>query len=153
MFELTVGEHNGKTVSMVEKAAGIDVLEENTEAILNDTWETLQLQAIVVYYEIDRIITDNPEAVSEQEMREIRGLKDIRGTPLMKLRAAIKELENYREKLEKARSEGNEERVRILRTAREYVEKQVIILEVDLGQVPKSEEGKQHVQEIIENDI
>jgi tRNA(Ile)-lysidine synthase TilS/MesJ len=35
----------------------------------------------------------------------------------------------------------------------EYVEKQVIILEVNLGQVPKSEEGKQHVQEIIENDI
>ena len=153
MFELAVGEHNGKTVSMVERAVGIDALEENTEAILDDTRETQQIEAVVIYDEIDRLITYNPEAVSKQEMREIRGLKHIRGTPLVKLRAAIKDLGYYREKLEEARSEGNEKRVRILRTVMEYVEKQVIILEVNLGQVPKSEEGKQHVQEIIENDI
>lgn len=101
MFEQAVEEYNRSTTdSMVEAAARTNVSEETTNAILNDTRGTLQRGAEELYDEIDHLTTDNPDAVSEQEMREIRGLKNINGTPLIKLRVAVRELKNYRGKLE-----------------------------------------------------
>ena len=99
------------------------------------------------------MITEKPDAVTEKEIREIRGLENIKGTPLVKLRSAVKELGYYRKNLEQARDDGNDERVKIFRAMKEYVENKIIRAEVDTGQVPVSEEGKQHVQEIIRDNV
>jgi hypothetical protein len=95
------------------------------------------------------LITEKPDAVTEKEMREIRGLENIKGT----LRSAVKELGYYRKNLEQARDNGNDERVKTFRAMKEYVENKIIRAEVDTGQVPVSEEGKQHVQEIIKDNV
>jgi nucleoside diphosphate kinase len=99
------------------------------------------------------LITEKPDAVTKKEMGEIRGLENIKGTPLVKLRSAVKELGYYRKNLEQARDDGNDERVKIFRAMKEYVENKIIRAEVDTGQVPVSEEEKQHVQEIIRDNV
>jgi hypothetical protein len=152
LYEKALIEHRKRARSVVEEETGGDVLEENAEEIYEDAVEELHRDAVSASDDLveqaERLESEGK--ITEQERREFAGITAPKGTPEIIAEHAYIMMKEWESNLMK---ETDDERRQITQRAVDVAERVIDDARLEMGQVPRSEEGKHRYREIVRDNI
>ena len=152
-YEKALIEHKGKVRSMVEKETGGDMLEENAEEIYEDAEEEFHQDVVNasdnLAEQAERLESEGK--ITEQERSEFaEGITAPKGPPKGIIRHMDIMMKEWKSNLEK---EIDDDRQQITQRAVDVAEQAIDDARLEMGQVPRSEEGKHRFREIVRDNI
>ena len=152
LYEKALEEHKEKIGSVVEEETGGDMLEESREDISEDTREEFHQDVVNASDDL----TDQAKRlegegkITEQERREFSGITAPKGPPEERINNIDILMEEWKSNLEK---ETDDDRRQITQRAVDVAEHAIDDARLEMGQVPRSEEGKHRYREIVRDNI
>jgi hypothetical protein len=151
-YEKALTEHKGKVRSVVEEEIGEDMLEENAEKIYEDAEEEFHQDVVNasdnLAQQAERLESEGK--ITEQERREFAGITAPKGPPKGRIRHVDIMMKEWKSNLEK---ETDDDRRQITQRAVNVAEQAIDDARLEMGQVPRSEEGKHRYREIVRDNI
>jgi predicted nucleic acid-binding Zn-ribbon protein len=153
LYEKALIEHKGRVKSVVEQETGGEVSGVNAEEIFEDAEEELRQEVISagdnLVEQAERL--EGEAKITEQERREFSGITAPKGPPeeerIKYLNRQMKELE------ENIEGETDSDRRQIMQEVRDVAERAIDNAELEMGQIPRSEEGKHRYREMVKENI
>ena len=141
LYEKALIEHKEKVRSVVEEETGGNMLDENAEEIYEDAEEEFHQNAVNasdnLAEQAERL--ENEGKITEQERREFAGITAPKGPPKGRIRHMDIMMKEWKSNLEK---ETDDDRRQITQRAVNVAEQAIDDARLEMGQVPRSEEGK-----------
>ena len=153
LYEKALIEHKGRVKSVVEQETGGEVSGVYAEEIFEDAEEELRQEVISagdnLVEQAERL--EGEGKITEQERREFSGITAPKGPPeeerIKYLNIQMKELE------ENIEGETDSDRRQIMQEVRDVAERAIDNAELEMGQIPRSEEGKHRYREMVKENI
>jgi hypothetical protein len=127
-------------------------LEENAEDIYEDAVEELHRNAVNasdnLAEQAERLESEGK--ITEQERREFAGITSPKGPPREIIKYADIQMKQWKSNLEK---ETDDDRRQITQRAVDVAKQVIDDARLEMGQVPRSEEGKHRYREIVRDNI
>ncbi|CAB4018313.1 Hypothetical predicted protein [Paramuricea clavata] len=152
LYEKALKEHKEKIWSVVEEETGGDMLEESGEDIFEDTMEEFHQDVV----NANDDLTDQAKGlegegkITEQERREFSGITAPKRPPGERIRHIDIVMEEWKSNLEK---ETDDDRRQITQRAVDVAEQAIDDARLEMGQAPRSDEGKHRYREIVMDNI
>jgi hypothetical protein len=151
-FSEAVGEHRERAKSVVEEETGGEASGVNAEEIFEDAEEEFRQEVINAGDNLAEHARELEERgkITTQDRREFAGVTAPKGPPEERrkyLNIQMKELD------EKIEGETDNDRRQIVQGARDVTERAIDSAELEMGQIPRSEDGKHRFREIVRENI
>jgi hypothetical protein len=147
-----VGEHRERARSVVDEETGGEASGVNAEEIFEDAEEDFRQEVINAGDNLAEHARELEERgkITTQDRREFAGVTAPKGPPEERrkyLNIQMKELD------EKIEGETDNDRRQIVQGARDVTERAIDSAELEMGQIPRSEDGKHRFREIVRENI
>jgi hypothetical protein len=148
LYEKALIKHKKGVRSVVEEETGGDMLEENAEEIYEDAEEEFHRDVVnasdKLAEQAERLESEGK--ITEQERKEFAGITAPKGPPKGRIKHIDIIMKERKSNIEK---ETDDDRRQITQRAVNVAEQAIDDARLEMGQVPRSEEGKHRYRKIV----